>query len=103
MAGGPVMHCDRLVTKRSGKIESVLRDFHRTFEDGWERTRATRLEGGSKVVQMRNYDMRVTPTRAKLRFDVYLGKVEPGDRPAMQIRIEGRGLNEMRPYFEMSL
>jgi hypothetical protein len=103
MAGGPVMHCDRMVMRRKGKVESVLIGFHRTFEDGWERTRATRMEGGSRLVQIRNYDMRVTPRRAKLRFDVHLGKPEPGDRPAMQILIEGRGLKEKRPYFEMSL
>ncbi len=103
MADGPVMHCDRLVMKRAGKVESVLRDYHRTFEHGWERTRATRLEGGSKIVQIRDYDMRVTPRRALLRFDVHLGRPERDDRPAMQIRIEGRGLNGKRPYFRMSL
>jgi hypothetical protein len=103
MAGGPVIHCNRLVMKRAGKVESVMRDFHRTFEDGWERTRATRLEGGSKTVQIREYDMRATPRRADLRFDVYFGEPDRGDSPAMQARIEGRGLNQKRPYFSLSL
>jgi len=103
MVGGPVMHCDRLVMKRAGKVESVLRDFHRTFERGWDRTRATRLESESEIVQIRDYDMRVTPRRAELRFDVHFGQPERGDRPAMQVRIEGRGLNRKRPYFSLSL
>ena len=103
MPGGPVMRCDRLVMRRAGKVESVLRDFHRTFEHGWERTRASRMEGGPEIAQVRDYDLRVTRRRAKLTFDVYVGKPERGDEPAMQVRIEGRGLDQKRPYFEMTL
>ena len=101
--GGPVMHADTLVAKRNGKVESVMKDFRRTFEDGWERQHAARLEGGGGVVAMRDFDMRVNKQRGKLSLAVYLGKAERGESPDMKLKMEASGLDQETPRVSMSL
>lgn len=103
--GGPVMEVDTLVAKRDGKVESVMKDFRRSFEDGWERQHAARMEGGAApdFVAMRDFDMRVTKSRGKLSLDVYLGKPERGEDPDVELKMDARGLDEKSPYVSMSL
>jgi hypothetical protein len=101
--GGPVLHADTLIAKRNGKVESVMKDFRRTFEDGWERQHAARLEGGGGVVAMRDFDMRVTKQRGKLSLAVHLGKPERGENPDMKLKMEATGLDEETPRVSLSL
>lgn len=102
--GGPVMEVDTLVAKRDGKVESVMKDFRRSFEDGWERQHASRMEGGAPgFVAMRDFDMRVTKTRGKLSLAVHFGKPERGESPDMELKMDARGLNEKSPSVSMSL
>lgn len=101
--GGPVMHADTLIAKRNGKVESVMKDFRRTFEDGFERQHAARLEGGAGVVAMRDFDMRVNKQRGKLSLALHLGKPERGERPDMKLQIEASGLDQETPRVSMSL
>ena len=101
--GGPVVHADTLIAKRNGKVESVMKDFRRTFEDGWERQHAARLEGGGGVVAMRDFDMRVTKQRGKLSLAVHLGKPERGEKPDMKLKMEASGLDQETPRVSMSL
>lgn len=102
--GGPVMEVDTMVAKRDGKVESTMKGFRRTFEDGWERQHAARMEGGAPgFVAMRDFDMRVTKSRGKLSLAVHFGKPERGEDPDMELKMEARGLDEKSPYVSMSL
>jgi len=101
--GGPVMHADTLIAKRNGKVESVMKDFRRTFEDGWERQHAAQLEGGGGIVAMRDFDMRVTKQRGKLSLALHLGKPERGESPDMKLKMEASGLDQETPRVSLSL
>jgi hypothetical protein len=102
--GGPVMEVGTLVAKRDGKVESIMKDFRRSFEDGWERQHAARMEGGAPGgIAMRDFDMRVTKSRGKLSLAVYLGKPERGEDPDVELKMDARGLNEKSPYVSLSM
>jgi hypothetical protein len=102
--GGPVMEVDTMVAKRDGKVESTMKGFRRSFEDGWERQHAARMEGGAPgFVAMRDFDMRVTKSRGKLSLAVHFGKPERGEDPDVELKMEARGLDEKSPYVSMSL
>lgn len=101
--GGPVVHCGTLTMKRNGKLEAVMRDFQRSHEHGWERTRAERVESGPEFASIRDFDMRVTPSHGKLRLNVFLGKPERGEPPDMRLEVEGDRLNQRKPHFDLSL
>lgn len=102
--GGPVMEADTLIAKRDGKVESVMKDFRRTFEDGWERQHAKRMEGGAPgFIAMRDFDMRVTKNRGKLSLAVHFGKPKRGEEPDVELKLEARGLDEKSPRVTMSL
>jgi hypothetical protein len=101
--GGPVMQCGTLTMKRDGKLEAVMRDFQRTYEHGWERTRAAVVEGGPEFASIRDLDMSVTRSRGKLKMDVFLGKPERGESPDVRLKVEGDRLNQSEPHFDMSL
>lgn len=102
--GGPVMEVDTMVAKRDGKVESTMKGFRRSFEDGWERQHAARMEGGAPgFVAMRDFDMRVTKSRGKLSLAVHFGKPERGEEPDVELKMEARGLDEKSPYVSMSL
>lgn len=101
--GGPVVHCGTLTMKRDGKHEAVMRDFQRSFEHGWERTRAARVESGPEFASIRDFDMRVTPSRGKLRLNVFIGKPERGESPDVRLEVDGNSLNERKPHFDVRL
>lgn len=101
--GGPIMRANTLVAKREGKVESVMKDFRRTFEDGFERQHAARLEGGAGVVAMRDFDMRVNKQSGKLSLALHLGKPERGEAPEMNLKMEASGLDQEAPHVSMSL
>jgi hypothetical protein len=102
--GGPVMEIGTLVAKRDGKVESVMKEFRRSFEDGWERQHAARMEGGAPSgIAMRDFDMRVTKSRGKLSLAVHFGKPERGEDPDVKLKMDARGLDEESPYVSMSL
>lgn len=100
---GPVLRVATLVAKRGGKREAVMRDFERSFDNGWVSQRAERVEAGPKVAEIRNFDMRVTPSRGVLTLEIFLGKPEPGDEPDIKLKLEGSRLNEKKPHFELSM
>jgi hypothetical protein len=101
--GGPEMRADTVIAKREGKVESVMKGFRRTFEDGWECQHAARLEGGAGVVAMRDFDMRVNKTHGKLSLDLHFGKPERGEDPDIQLKMEATGLDQKAPHVSMSL
>jgi len=102
--GGPVLEADTLIGKRAGKVQSVMKGFRRTFEDGWEHRHADRMEGGGPgIVAIRDFDMRVNKSHAKLSLAMHLGKPEKGEAPDMQLKITGRDLDQKTPYVSMSL
>jgi len=102
--GGPVMEVDTLVAKRDGKVESTMKGFRRTFEEGWVRQHAERVEGGAPgFIAMRDFDMRVTKTRGKLSLAVHFGKPEQGENPDVELKMDARGLDEKSPRVSMSL
>lgn len=101
--GGPVWHADTLIAKRNGKVESVMKDFRRTFEDGFERQHAARMEGGGGVIAMRDFDMRVNKHRGKLSLALHFGKPERGENPDMELKMEASGLDQDTPRVSMSL
>jgi hypothetical protein len=102
--GGPVMEVDTLVAKRDGKVESTMKGFRRTYEDGWERQHAKRMEGGAPgFIAMRDFDMRVTKSQGKLSLAVHFGKPERGEEPDVELKMDARGLDEKSPYVSMSL
>jgi hypothetical protein len=102
--GGPVWEADTLIGKRDGKVESVMKGFRRTFEDGWDCQHAERMEGGgSELIAVRDFDMRVTRSRAKLSLAMHLGKPKAGEEPDMQLKMTARDLDQKTPYVSMSL
>lgn len=101
--GGPIMRAKTLTAKREGKVESVMKDFRRSFEDGFERQHAARLEGGGGVVAMRDFDMRVNKQRGKLSLALHLGKPERGEDADVKLKMEASGLDQESPYVSMSL
>jgi hypothetical protein len=101
--GGPMVRADTMVVKRAGKTESVMRDFTRSSEFGWDRQTASRLEGIPDVVSIRNFDMKVTPKKGELTLAIYLGKPDPGEKPDAQLKVDGRDLNQAKPQFDIRL
>lgn len=102
--GGPVLEADTLIAKRDGKVESVMKGFRRSYENGWDRQRAERMEGGAPgFVAMRDFDMRVTKSRGKLSLAVHFGKPEAGENPDVELKMDARGLDEKSPHVSMSL
>jgi hypothetical protein len=100
---GPVLEIATLVAKRAGKREAVMRDFERSFDNGWARQRAKRVEAGPQVAEIRNFDMRATPSRGLLTLEIFLGKPEAGDEPDIKLKLEGSRLNEKKPRFKLSM
>lgn len=100
---GPVLRVGTLLAKRDGKREAIMRNFERSFDNGWARQRADRVEAGPKVAEIRNFDMRTTPSRGVLTLDIFLGKREPGDEPDVNLKLEGTRLNEEKPHFKLSM
>jgi hypothetical protein len=103
--GGPVMTVDTMIAKRNGKLESVMKGFRRTYEDGFERQHAARMEGknGDEAIAMRDFDMRVNKSEGKLSLALHFGKPERGEKPDMKLEMEARGLDEKTPKVRMSL
>jgi hypothetical protein len=98
-----VLRADTLIAKRNGKVESVMKDFRRTFEDGMERQHAARMQGGAGMIAMRDFDMRVNKQRGELSLALHFGKPERGERPDMNLKMEATGLDEKTPRVSMSL
>ena len=101
--GGPVIEADTMIAKRGGKLDSVMKHFRSSYEDGWQRQRAERLEGGPDFVQLRDFDMRVTKSRAKLRLAMHFGKPKHGEEPDVSLKMDATGLDEKRPHVNMRL
>jgi hypothetical protein len=101
--GGPVMEVETLVAKRNGKVDSTMKGFRRTYEDGWERQHAARMEGGPDFIAMRDFDMRVNKSEGKLSLAVHFGKPKRGEEPDIELKMEARGLDEKQPRVSMSL
>jgi hypothetical protein len=92
-----------MTQKRKGKTESVMHGFRRTFEKGWDRQFAERVESSPELASVRNFDMRVTPSRGELTADIYLGKPKHGEKPDAELKIDGRELDQKKPRFKLSL
>ena len=104
--GGPIWEADTMIAKREGKVDSVMKHFRRSYEDGWERQHAQRMEGPdgeSGPVSMRDFDMRVNKSQAKLRLAMFFGKPKPGEDPDVAIKMDATGLDEKKPHVNMSL
>lgn len=102
--GGPIWEADTLIGTRNGKLESIMKGYRRTYEDGYERQHAARMEGsGKQLIAMRDFDMRVNKTRGTLKLALYFGTPKKGERPDMELKMEARGLDQKKPYVEMSL
>jgi hypothetical protein len=100
---GPTLRADTMVSKRAGKTESVMKEFKRSSEFGWDHQTAARLEGVPDVVSIRNFDMKVTPKKGEMTVAVYLGKPDPGEKPDALLKVDGRDLNQERPQFDIRL
>ena len=104
--GGPILEADTMIAKREGKVDSVMKHFRRSYEDGWDRQHAERMEGPdgeSGPVSLRDFDMRVTRSQAKLRLAIYLGKAKRGEEPDIALKMDATGLDENKPHVTMSL
>jgi hypothetical protein len=103
--GGPIVEADTMIAKRAGKVDSIMKHFRRSYEDGWDHQHAERMEspGGTGPVAMRDFDMRVTKSQAKLRLSVYLGKAKAGEEPDVALKMDATGLDENKPRVNMSL
>jgi hypothetical protein len=100
---GPVIQMDTVISKRAGKTEAVMHGFRITHENGWDRQFAARMESGPDIAAIRNFDLRVTPKRGQLSLDLFLGKPEPGEKPDIELQVEGRQLDEKKPHFKLSM
>jgi hypothetical protein len=104
--GGPIFEADTIIAKRGGKVDSIMKHFRRSYEDGWDHQHAERMEspgGGSGPVAMRDFDMRATRSEAKLRLALYIGKSKPGEEPDIALKIDATGLDDKTPRVNMSL
>lgn len=102
-SGGPTLHADTMVAKRAGKTESIMKDFRRSSEFGWDTQSAAQLLGVPPIVSVRNFEMKVTPKRGEMTVAVYLGKPDPGEKPDATIKVDGTDLNQKKPKFDIRL
>lgn len=104
-AGGPILEADTMIAKRAGKVDSIMKHFRRAYVDGWDTQHAESMEspGGSGPVSLRDFEMRVTKSEAKLRLAIYLGKAKPGEKPDIALKMDATGLDEKKPRVHMSL
>lgn len=104
-AGGPILEADTMIAKRAGKVDSIMKHFRRAYKDGWDTQHAESMEspGGSGPVSMRDFEMRVTKSEAKLRLAIYLGKAKAGEEPDIALKMDAKGLDENKPRVTMSL
>src|SRR5262245_19305045 len=56
---------------RAGKQESVHHGFRHDLQGGWSHTHVRRVDAGAGPVDLRELDMRVTPTRSELAVSVF--------------------------------
>ena len=98
------MTIGQLTTLREGKKDGVMYDY-REWKDGvWYRSNAARMSSGTEgLAEVRNFDMRIAPNRARLSMGIYLGEAERGEEPDAELRLESRNLNDRKPKFEMEL
>lgn len=102
-SGGPIVRADTLVAKRAGKTETIMKDFRRSSEFGWDRQTAAQLLGVPEVVSIRNFDLKVTPKRGELTLAIWLGKPDPGEKPDALLEVDGSDLNQEHPKFDIRL
>lgn len=102
-SGGPIVRVDTLVMKRAGETESVMKDFRRSSEFGWDRQTAAQILGPPKPVRLRNFEMKVTPKRGEMTLAVYLSQPDPGEKPDVFLKVDGEGLNQAKPQFDIRL
>jgi hypothetical protein len=89
---------------RAGKKESQMFEQRQQMDGVWLRTYAARVATGIEgLAEVRNFDMRVTPKRARLTMGIYLGEAERGEKPDGELRLEGRDLDSPHPKFDLSL
>jgi hypothetical protein len=100
----PPVSVDRLTILRERERESVIHDFVMTKDGMWSRSRGSKVEVGIEgLAALRNFDRRVTATRGKLRLDIYLGDGEPGEKPDVELWLDGTHLDGRNPRFQLSL
>ena len=100
----PRITVERLTMLRGGKRENVMHDFWMAVEGEWNRSHAARVDIPAEgLASVRNFDMRVTPVRGNLAMAVYLGEAERGEPPDAALRLEGKGLNQPHPSFDLTL
>jgi hypothetical protein len=99
----PELRIAKLNAFRGGKSEGTMYGFRRWLDGEWMRTRVARMESGTGPVELREMDMRVSPTRGELSIAMFLGEAERGERPDAKLKASGRGLNNPKPRFELSL
>lgn len=100
----PPMLIDHLTMQRGGKRESVMHEHTTTMDGVWSRSHAERVDFGMEgIATVREFDMRVTPRRGKLRMLVHLGDAEPGEKPDALVKLDGSELDQPKPRFDLSL
>lgn len=102
-AHAPELKIEKLSAFRAGKRENVQFGFRQQLDGEWSRTRARRVEAASGPLELRDLDMRVTPSRCQLAVSIYLGKAERGEQPDAKLTVSGRGLDRPKPKFEVAL
>jgi hypothetical protein len=71
----PDVRIEQLTVLRGGKKENVMHGYTLRLDGKWNRGHAERVETGIEgVVEVREFDMRVTPARGKLSMGIHLGE-----------------------------
>jgi hypothetical protein len=101
----PPVQIAQLTMKRAGKKEADLYDFRKQPDGEWDVSHAARVEtpGIGGVANIRDLDLRVTPSRGTMNIGVFFSKPQRGEEPDMAVHVEGKKLDQNKPQFSMKL
>jgi hypothetical protein len=101
----PPFNAEKLIVNRAGKREAIMYGVEKKLEGDWSRTFAKRVDtpGIGGALSIRNFDMKVTPSRGKLQLDVYMAKPKKGDKPDMKVKMDAERLDTKKPHFALKL
>jgi hypothetical protein len=97
----PPLRVDVLTMQRGGKTSAVMHDFSKSPDGAWERTYAARVESGP--IEIRQFDMRATPSRGRLTGNVYLGSANRDEKPDVPLVLEAEQLDAKQPRITLHL
>lgn len=99
----PDVTIDELTPRRADKPQPHLYGFRKGMDGTQNRTRASRIGPVDGIVTLADLDMANTAEQAQARVDIYWGKREPGDKPAMRLSLRAAHANTDHPQVTLSV